>query len=273
MKFNTGEFVTGALVISAVSGFVVAYQYELATPFISSVAMEATIPFGPFWRSLHFWSSQAFFLLLFFHTCETISWPMVHKRPVHKRHWTVIALTVPMALFALFTGYVLRYDATGQAACMIAEHLLLKVPLLGHALNRFLIAASDEGLNRVYALHILLTFLLWGLGTWYHLKRITLKWPAFRNLLLVFCAFCALVEAPIDLPGQNVVLIKGPWFFLGVQELLRYWPPFIAGVLYPMIPIAALIGLPWLPRPRVGLWIIGMWGVSYGYLTLVASLR
>ncbi len=273
MKLNTGELVTGALVISALSGFVLAYQYEPATPFISTVAMEATIPFGPFWRSLHFWASQLFLLLLFFHIYKTISWPLNHQRTTHKRHWTVIALTVPMAIFALFTGYVLRYDATGQDACMIAEHLLLKVPLMGHALNRFLIAASDEGINRVYAVHILLTFLLWGFGTWYHLKRVTLKWPAFMSLLIALCAFCALIEAPIDLPGQNVALIKGPWFFLGVQELLRYLPPFIAGVLYPMIPIAAITALPWLPKPRVGLWITGLWGLSYGYLTLVASLR
>ncbi len=273
MNLKTGELTTGALVISALSGFAVAYQYEVATPFVSSVAIEATLPFGPFWRSLHFWSSQTFFLLLLYHTFETISWPLRHRRLSHRRHWTIMSLSLPMALFALFTGYVLRYDGTGQAACSIAEHLLLEVPVIGQGLERFFMGTSSEGLNRVYVLHILLTVLLWGLGTWYHLRRITLSWPTFRNTVLILCAFCFLIKAPIDLPGQNVALIKGPWFFLGVQELLRYLPPFVAGVLFPIIPLVMVGVLPWLPRPKIGFWIIGFWSLAYGYLTLVASLR
>lgn len=270
---KSGELATGALVISALSGFAVAYQYEVADPFVSCVAIEGILPYGAFWRSLHFWSSQAFFLLLLYHTIDTIHWPLRHKGMSHRRHWSVMGLCLPAALFTLFTGYVLRYDGTGQAACNIAEHLLLEVPLIGEALERFFMGTSSEGLNRVYVVHILLTVILWGLGTWYHLKRVTLSWHVFRDILAAAVVFCALVAAPMDLPGRNVELIKGPWFFLGVQELLRYLPPFLAGVLFPLTPLAVICAIPWIPRPRTGFWIIGAWTLAYGYLTLVAILR
>ncbi len=274
MKVRTGDLTTGALFISALSGFVVAYQYEVATPFVSSVAIEAVLSYGAFWRSLHFWSSQSFFLLLVYHLVENLVWlDRAGDNLGKRRHWTVIAITLFLGLFALFTGYVLRYDGTGVAACTIAEHLLLTVPLVGSALDRFLMATSYEGLNRVYALHILLTVLLWGLGTWYHTKRVLLSQKALLITLVPLCLFCMLVRAPIDLPGQNVALIKGPWFFLGVQELLRYMPPFFAGIIYPIIPLVALCLLPWLPKAKHGLWVICAWCLSYGYLTFVACLR
>jgi hypothetical protein len=38
---------------------------------------------------------------------------------------------------------------------------------------------------------------------------------------------------------------KAPWYFLGLQELLHYFPPFVAGVLIPGLVIGALIVIPY----------------------------
>ena len=38
---------------------------------------------------------------------------------------------------------------------------------------------------------------------------------------------------------------KAPWYFLGLQELLHYFPPVVAGVLIPGLVIAALIVIPY----------------------------
>ena len=54
---------------------------------------------------------------------------------------------------------------------------------------------------------------------------------------------------------------KAPWYFLGLQELLHYFPPVVAGVLIPGLVVMALIVIPyfninveaegvWLNRPR-----------------------
>jgi hypothetical protein len=38
---------------------------------------------------------------------------------------------------------------------------------------------------------------------------------------------------------------KAPWYFLGLQELLHYFPPVVAGVLVPTVLIVAMIVIPY----------------------------
>ena len=271
---RTGEISTAALLVSIFSGFVVAYQYEVAAPFISTTAIETVIPFGAFWRSIHFWSSQAFFLVLALHVWQcTGSMDRFCRSRRGRIHWAVVSVTVPLALYALFTGYVLRFDGTGQAAGRIAEHLFLDVPFAGTAIDRLLMATSDEGLNRVYAVHILFTALCWGIGTWYHTRRVIMG----RNIFVATAAAAILagilLYAPIDLPGQNLHLIKGPWFFLGIQELLRYMAPIAAGITFPMIPLVILALLPWWKDKANAYAVLGAWFTVYAGATIVAVLR
>jgi menaquinol-cytochrome c reductase cytochrome b/c subunit len=38
---------------------------------------------------------------------------------------------------------------------------------------------------------------------------------------------------------------KAPWYFLGLQELLHFFPPFVAGILLPTLVVIALIEIPY----------------------------
>jgi Cytochrome b(C-terminal)/b6/petD len=38
---------------------------------------------------------------------------------------------------------------------------------------------------------------------------------------------------------------KAPWYFLGLQELLHFFPPFVAGILIPTLVLSALIVIPY----------------------------
>ncbi len=266
---RSGQAATALLFLAVVSGLVLAYQYEPGDPFISTVAMEAALDWGSFWRGTHFWSSQGFLVLLLLHTwyrldgCEDSG----------AMKWFLLSLLVPASIFTLFSGYVLKFDATGEAAAAIAEHLLLMVPVAGRLLDRLLVSVSTEGLNRIYGVHILLTFLLWFVGTWYHTRRPVMGRGWFLASLLWVVAVSLLFPAPLDLPGHEATLIKGPWFFLGVQELLRHIPPLVAGVLIPAIPVAALSAmvLPWARRPCR--WILALWLAAYAVLTIVMAQR
>ncbi|MEX2458652.1 MAG: menaquinol-cytochrome c reductase cytochrome b subunit [Actinomycetota bacterium] len=66
--------------------------------------------------------------------------------------------------------------------------------------------------------------------------------------LLVFSTF---VNAPLlELANPNLTPnpSKAPWYFMGLQELLRYFHPTIAGVMMPTVCIIALIVLPYFDR-------------------------
>jgi len=54
-------------------------------------------------------------------------------------------------------------------------------------------------------------------------------------------------NAPLELladPHQTPKLAKAPWYFTGLQELLHYFPPFVAGIILPTLIVVALIVVP-----------------------------
>ncbi|MBK8269663.1 MAG: cytochrome C [Planctomycetes bacterium] len=89
-----------------------------------------------------------------------------------------------------------------------------------------------------------------------------LVWPdlVYTELIcLILCSvvlvvWAILLKAPLE-PAANPTNIpnpsKAPWYFLGLQELLVYFDPWIAGVLLPLLIIQGLVVLPYIDKnPR-----------------------
>lgn len=88
----------------------------------------------------------------------------------------------------------------------------------------------------------------------------------FRAAVAIQVAAIALVwisllwNAPLEeLANPHVTPnpAKAPWYFLGLQELLHYFPPVVAGVLIPTMVIVALIVIPYFDVniEAEGLWL------------------
>ena len=63
-------------------------------------------------------------------------------------------------------------------------------------------------------------------------------------LVLIALFFNAPLEGLAD-PSHTPNPAKAPWYFLGLQELLHYFPPVVAGVLVPTLVVIALIVIPY----------------------------
>jgi len=63
-------------------------------------------------------------------------------------------------------------------------------------------------------------------------------------LVLVSLMFNAPLEGIAD-PSHTPNPAKAPWYFLGLQEMLHYFPPVVAGVLAPTLVVIALIVIPY----------------------------
>jgi len=65
-------------------------------------------------------------------------------------------------------------------------------------------------------------------------------------IVLIFIAlmFNAPLEGLAD-PSHTPNPAKAPWYFLGLQEMLHYFPPVVAGVLVPGLVVMALIVIPY----------------------------
>ncbi|BCO09644.1 hypothetical protein GF1_20200 [Desulfolithobacter dissulfuricans] len=237
-----------SLYISVLSGIVLSLQYDVAEPFYSTATLELIIPFGSFWRALHYFSSQAFFLLLVCHFAAIL----VNNRETifNRASWIRLTLSLPVAILLLFTGYILRGDATGMAAGTIGEHIALAVPGLGPLINNLLFALSTGGFKRVYANHLIGLMVLGGWCVWPHLRRYRARWRDHAGLTLILLATSILLTAPMEPERFGMLHIAGPWFFLGLQELLRYIPPFWAGVVVPSSLVVLLLCIPLQERDK-----------------------
>lgn len=75
----------------------------------------------------------------------------------------------------------------------------------------------------------------------------------FYSIMLVVWALA--LRAPLEDPANPTISpnpSKAPWYFLGLQELLVYFDPWIAGVLLPTLIIIGLSAIPYLDRDPKG---------------------
>ncbi len=89
-----------------------------------------------------------------------------------------------------------------------------------------------------------------------------LVWPdlVYTELIsLVLCTafltvWAIVLRAPLEQPADPNVApnpSKAPWYFLGLQEMLVYFDPWLAGVLFPGLIIVGLIAVPYMDKnPR-----------------------
>lgn len=244
LNIKFGDIALASLIVSVVSGVFVAYQYDYTAAYSSVITMDTSLPYGAFLRAIHFYSSQMFFICLLIHAGEYIYRGVHLNMPAYS--WSRLILAIPGVILILFTGYVLRGDIVGVSAGSIAEQLVLNIPFIGDALNRFLFSLRRDGLYRIYLNHVLVLGLLCGWALWSHLKKRPIKWHYVLLCLVIMLGICFFCKAPLEAPPNDAeaMLVKGPWFFLGVQELLRYFSPFWAGIIYPSIIIVLLLLLP-----------------------------
>ncbi len=93
-------------------------------------------------------------------------------------------------------------------------------------------------------------------------------------LVLVSLFFNAPLEGIAD-PTNTPNPAKAPWYFLGLQEMLHYFPPVVAGVLIPTLLVVGLVVIPYFNvnieadglflknrRRRLNIFYIGAIGLS-----------
>jgi menaquinol-cytochrome c reductase cytochrome b/c subunit len=89
--------------------------------------------------------------------------------------------------------------------------------------------------------------------TWPHLLTIEFFAASMMSIFLLFMGL--FVNAPLeDLANGNVTpaVAKAPWYFVGLQELLAYFHPTVAGVLAPTVILVGAALIPYVDRGPKG---------------------
>jgi hypothetical protein len=88
-------------------------------------------------------------------------------------------------------------------------------------------------------------------------------WPDLVYTELISLIICSVVlilwsiflKAPLEQPANRSVTpnpSKAPWYFLGLQEMLVYFDPWLAGVVLPGLIIVGLIAIPYIDKNPKG---------------------
>lgn len=279
------------VLILIVTGILEMFYYiptpEGAGPSIQTITF--LVPFGALIRNLHFWAAQALVVIAVLHMLRVI-FTGAYAPPRRFNYVLGICLLV-LILFLDFTGYVLRWDEGVRWALVAGTNLIKTIPWLGPDLYGMVMGGSQPGpatLIRFYTWHVFgLTLLLVGLGVW-HLFRVRrdggIAVPPARLriegsrisrfelvrreglaaifvtvLLLVAATFLpAPLEQPMESTATQAADSRAPWFFLWVQQLLKYGNAFLAGVLVPLGVAVFLALIPYV-LPPAGEEELGRW--------------
>ena len=90
-----------------------------------------------------------------------------------------------------------------------------------------------------------------------------LVWPDLVYIELIALVLCTaflvvwaiLLQAPLEQPADPSVApnpAKAPWYFLGLQEMLVYFDPWLAGVVFPGLIVVGLIAVPYIDKNPKG---------------------
>jgi quinol-cytochrome oxidoreductase complex cytochrome b subunit len=238
-------------------------------------------PFGWLLRNVHFWAGQLMVGSVVLHMARVVLSGGYKGR---RLNWLIGLALLVLTLFLDFTGYVLRWDQDTGWALRVGTNLIKEIPWIGPTLYRALVGGVAVGgatLLRFYAWHIfglvLAAFVLigWhifrvrrdgGISSQMRAPRVSRDQLVRTEAIAALLTLAALIglslvaDAPLGPPADPSALAKepqAPWFFLWVQELLRFAPPFLAGVLVPVAVLLLLGLLPFALDPHkagVGQW-------------------
>ncbi len=71
---------------------------------------------------------------------------------------------------------------------------------------------------------------------------------AFQFLVIALVLVALFWDAPLEQLANPLLTpnpAKAPWYFLGLQELLHYFPPLVAGIIIPTLVVVALVVIPY----------------------------
>ncbi len=71
---------------------------------------------------------------------------------------------------------------------------------------------------------------------------------AFEVLTILLVVVSLVWDAPLEQLANPLLTpnpAKAPWYFLGLQELLHYFPPLVAGIVIPTLVVVALVVIPY----------------------------
>jgi hypothetical protein len=236
-----GMLTLAPFVICVVTGIMLAPAYLPSSALDSLSLLSLKNPAGVYVRSLHYWSAQVFLILTLAHIVDHLL--RRSDRGVRFGVWMRLSVTIPVVIAAMLSGFLLRADAAAAQALPVLRSLLGFFPLIGAGVQRLLTGTGGD-LSIIYLHHACTATLIIWLVTVEHSRQIMPTGRSFAWMTPPILLLSGLLVPGLQWRGAPVE--KGPWYLVGLQELLH-----------------------WLQRPQIAVWL---GGVGLGLMILLPKL-
>lgn len=217
-QFDTAGWIASAsLLLCAISGVLLAIPYDFTRAHQSVSELLLYNPSGSLVRNSHYWSAQLFFVFSILHVYDHL-YKSTETNIRNRRIWLILCLALVFLGYEMISGFILKGDAAGIQAQRILASLFESIPLIGKLLSSAFIGIGDNT-QVVYVQHVATGTILLFIAVYDHVKTI---WPKRKSWIIVFLIILVIslfFRAPLGLTDTSQV--KGPWFFVGIQELLH----------------------------------------------------
>jgi len=286
--WNFGAIATVMLVLMIVTGIVLAtnYQPNSELAFNSVERIMRDVPSGWLMRYMHMTGASFFFAAVYIHIIRGLYYGS-YKAP-RELLWILGVVILLLMMATAFMGYVLPWGQMSFWGATVITNLFSAIPVVGDSIVTWLwggFAVENPTLNRFYALHYLLPFVIVAvvalhvvalhvhgsnnpLGIDPKGPQDTVPFHPYYTMkdgfgvvvfLIIYAAFVFfqpnfLGDAANYIEANPLVTpthIVPEWYFLPYYAILRAIPDKLGGVLAMFGAIAVLFVLPWLDTSRV----------------------
>lgn len=286
--WNFGSLAGLALVIQIITGLFLAMQYtpHANMAFDSVERIMRDVNFGWLLRYMHAVGASMFFIVVYLHIARGLFYGS-YKEPREVLWFFGIIIFISMMATA-FMGYVLPWGQMSFWGAKVITNLFSAIPFIGEDIVVWLwggYSVDNPTLNRFYALHFLLPFVILGLviihvvalhihgsnnptGIEVKSKKDTINFHPYYTVkdffgigvfMLVYFYFVFFAPNVLGHPDNYIEanpLVTPPhivpeWYFLPFYAVLRSIPDKLGGVLAMFGAILILFALPWLDKSKV----------------------
>ncbi len=119
----------------------------------------------------------------------------------------------------MLSGFILKADADSLQAKRIIADLLQTIPIAGKILSTTFLGKEGD-FQLIYVHHISTATIILLIAVYDHVRTIWVKISTLLITLIIISFLSYFFEA--GLQTQDEIILKGPWYFVGTQEILYH---------------------------------------------------
>ena len=217
--FDTyGWVATASILICAVSGALLAVPYDVSAPYLSVTKFITANPAASLLRNMHYWSAQLFLVLTLVHVFDHLR--KGTERNIKKKSiWFRLTISLVFAMYVMLSGFILKGDGDSLQAHRILSSLVGSLPWIGNMLQQTFIG-TEANFQVLYIQHAATATVILFVIIMEHARSLKVNVQTLLITSVIILLFSILFRAPIN--GLNDGVMKGPWYFVGLQELLHW---------------------------------------------------